>query len=44
MRGRQKQCEQLLWAAGAALVLGLLISPVFARLLPFGLDGRVAAR
>jgi hypothetical protein len=26
-----------------AVALGLLISPLFARLLPFGLDGRVAS-
>jgi hypothetical protein len=43
MRGQQKQFEQLFWTGFAAVLLGLLISPLFARLLPFGLDGRVAA-
>jgi hypothetical protein len=33
----------LAWTGAVALVLGLLASPVFARLLPFGLDGQVAA-
>jgi Family of unknown function (DUF6118) len=31
------------FTAAAALIVGLLVSPVLARLLPFGLDGRVAA-
>jgi Family of unknown function (DUF6118) len=43
MRGQQKQFEQLFWTGLVALLLGLLISPIFARLLPFGLDGRMAA-
>jgi hypothetical protein len=43
MRGQQKQFEQLFWIGLVAVLLGLLISPLFARLLPFGLDGRVAA-
>jgi hypothetical protein len=43
MRGQQKQFEQLFWTGLAAVLLGLLISPLFARLLPFGLDGRMAA-
>jgi uncharacterized membrane protein YqjE len=43
MRGQQKQFELLFWTGIGAVLLGLLISPLFARLLPFGLDGRVAA-
>lgn len=43
MRGQQEQLSWLLWVGVVALVLGLAISPVFAALLPFGLDGRVAA-
>jgi hypothetical protein len=31
------------WTGIAAFFLGLLISPVFARVLPFGWDGQVAA-
>jgi hypothetical protein len=42
MRGQWKQWEWLA-CGGAAFLLGLLISPVFARVLPFGWDGRVAA-
>jgi hypothetical protein len=42
-RAQDKQLKWLLWTAGIALLFGLLVSPVFARLLPFGLDGRVAA-
>jgi hypothetical protein len=42
-RSQDKQLKWLLWTAGIALLFGLLISPVFARLLPFGLDGQVAA-
>src|SRR5271169_4972742 len=34
--------ESLFWTGLVAVLLGLLISPPFARLLPFGLDGRVA--
>jgi hypothetical protein len=37
------QRDGLLWTAGIAFLFGLLASPIFARLLPFGLDGRVAA-
>jgi Family of unknown function (DUF6118) len=33
----------LAWTGGAAFIVGLLISPVFARVLPFGWDGHVAA-
>ncbi len=43
MRGQWKQWEWLGWTGGAAFILGLLISPVFARMLPFGWDGHVAA-
>lgn len=43
VRGQDKQLKWLLWTAGIALLFGLLVSPIFARLLPFGLDGRVAA-
>lgn len=42
-RARHQQLKWLLWTAGAALLVGLLLSPLLARLLPFGLDGRVAA-
>jgi Family of unknown function (DUF6118) len=31
------------WTGIVAFILGLLISPMFVRMLPFGLDGRVAA-
>lgn len=40
---QDKQLKWLLWTGGIALLLGLLASPIFARLLPFGLDGQVAA-
>jgi len=43
MRGQRQQWKWLAWTGGAALLLGLLISPVLARWLPFGLDGEVAA-
>jgi hypothetical protein len=43
MRGRWKQWEWLGWTGLGAFFLGLLISPIFARLLPFGGDGYVAA-
>ena len=43
VRGLREQREWLVWTGAVALLLGLLISPVFARLLPFGLDGQVAA-
>ena len=43
MRGQWKQWEWLGWTGIAAFILGLLISPMFARLLPFGWDGHVAA-
>jgi hypothetical protein len=43
MRGKWKQWEWLGWTGIGALILGLLISPMFARVLPFGWDGHVAA-
>ena len=43
VRGQRQQWEWLGITAAAALVAGLLLSPVAAGLLPFGLDGRVAA-
>jgi Family of unknown function (DUF6118) len=43
MRGRWKQWEWLGWTGIGAFILGLLISPMFARVLPFGWDGHVAA-
>ncbi len=43
MRGREQQRTWLLSAGGGALLVGLILSPVLAGLLPFGLDGRVAA-
>jgi hypothetical protein len=43
MRGKWKQWEWLGWTGIGALILGVLISPMFARVLPFGWDGHVAA-
>jgi hypothetical protein len=43
MRGKWKQWEWLAWTGSGAFFLGLLISPMFARVLPFGWDGHVAA-
>jgi len=43
LRGQSKQWEWLGWTGGAAFFLGLLISPMLARVLPFGGDGHVAA-
>jgi hypothetical protein len=43
MRGRWKQWQWLGWTGIAAFVVGLLISPIFARVLPFGWDGQIAA-
>lgn len=43
MRGKWKQWEWLGWTGIAAFVLGVLISPMFARLLPLGWDSHVAA-
>jgi hypothetical protein len=42
-RTRDKQLRWLAWTGGVALLVGLLASPILARLLPFGLDGRIAA-
>jgi hypothetical protein len=43
MRGQWKQWEWLGWTGITAFFLGLLISPMLARVLPFGWDGHVAA-
>jgi hypothetical protein len=43
MRGKWKQWEWLGWTGSGAFFLGLLISPMFVRVLPFGWDGHVAA-
>jgi hypothetical protein len=43
VRGQQRQFELLSWTGIGAVLVGLLISPLFARLLPFGLDGQIAA-
>ena len=42
-QGIREQRESLVWTGAVALLLGLLISPVIARFLPFGLDGQVAS-
>jgi hypothetical protein len=42
-REQDRQLQWLLITGAAALLVGLLMSPILARLLPFGLDGRVAA-
>jgi len=42
-RRKEQQLKWVLVTAAAALTAGLLMSPFVARLLPFGLDGRVAA-
>ena len=43
IRERHQQWEWLAWTGIAAFFLGLLISPMFARVLPFGWDGQIAA-
>jgi hypothetical protein len=43
MRGQRKQMEWLALTGAVALMVGLLLSPVAARLLPFGWDGQIAA-
>jgi hypothetical protein len=43
VREQDRQLKWLVVTGATALLIGLLTSPVFARLLPFGLDGRVAA-
>jgi len=42
-RLKERQQRWLLSTAAVALIVGIIISPVFARALPFGLDGEVAA-
>ena len=42
-RAQEQQTKWVVVTAATALVIGLLLSPILARLLPFGLDGRVAA-
>jgi hypothetical protein len=43
VRGQRQQFEWLAWTGAAALLVGLLISPFAARMLPFGWDAGVAA-
>jgi hypothetical protein len=43
IRERREQWAWLVIGAGAALLVGILISPVLASWLPFGWDGQVAA-
>jgi hypothetical protein len=43
VREQDRQLKWLVVTGVTALLIGLLTSPVFARSLPFGLDGRVAA-
>jgi hypothetical protein len=43
MRGKRQQWEWLAITAAAALMVGLVVSPLVARLLPFGWDAAVAA-
>ena len=40
---QDRQFKLLCWTGGAALAVGLLLSPIVAGVLPFGLNGRVAA-
>jgi len=42
-RGKWKQWEWLAWTGIATFILGVVISPMCARALPFGWDGQVAA-
>jgi hypothetical protein len=42
-RSQQQQARGLAIATALALTAGLLLAPVLARLLPFGLDTRIAA-
>ena len=42
-RNRREQLKWLVITGAAVLLIGLLCAPFVARLLPFGLDGRVAA-
>jgi hypothetical protein len=43
MRGKWKQLEWLMWTGLAAFFFGLLICPMFVRVLPFGWDAQIAA-
>ena len=43
LRGRGQQRWALCWTGGIALVVGLILSPFIAGVLPFGLNTRVAA-
>ncbi len=43
VRSRQQQARSSAIVAGIALTTGLIFSPLLARLLPFGLDTRIAA-
>jgi hypothetical protein len=40
---QDQQFRALCWTGGIALAAGLILSPLIAGVLPFGLDGRVAA-
>jgi hypothetical protein len=40
---QDRQFKLLCWTGGAAFAVGLLLSPIIAGLLPFGLNTRVAA-
>jgi hypothetical protein len=40
---QDRQFRMLCWTGGAALALGLLLSPIVAGFMPFGLNARVAA-
>ena len=42
-RRQDQQLKWVVWTGAIALAFGLLGAPVVARLLPFGLDGHVAA-
>jgi Family of unknown function (DUF6118) len=43
LRGRGQQRRALCWTGGVALVVGVILSPFVAGVLPFGLNTRVAA-
>ena len=43
IQAHRDQWRRIAWSTAGALVLGILLSPFLARLLPFGLDSRVAA-
>lgn len=43
LRGRGQQRRVLCWTGGIALVVGLILSPFVASVLPFGMNTRVAA-